>query len=167
MNLHIRDMVPDDFESIYEINQEAVPQVFSLDAGEFSLLLDLCEYSRVAEIGDETAGYLFVLGKGLVYDGDEYNWFCQNLNEDFLYIDQVAIAGKWKGTGCGTKLYEDLENYAVRNHRHALACEINYEPANEASLAFHGKLGFRELSRMEARGITVSLQVKRDLHENA
>lgn len=160
-------MGTDDFESVYEINQESVPQVFDLDAGEFSLLLELCEYSKVAEIDNEVAGYLFVLGKGLKYDGDEYNWFCQNLSEKFLYIDQVAIAEKWKGMGCGTQLYKDLENYAVRNRINMLACEINYQPLNEVSMAFHRKSGFRELTRLEARDTIVSLQVKRDLHGSA
>ena len=167
MDLQIRSMGRDDFESILEINQESLPHVFSLDASEFSLLLGLCEYSRVAEIGNEMAGYLFVLGKGLEYDGEEYNWFCQNLDEDFLYIDQVAIAEKWKGMGCGTKLYEDLERYAVRNRKNLLACEINYEPFNANSMGFHSKLGFEEITRLETRGTIVSLQVKRGLQENA
>jgi len=156
----------DDFAAIFEINQEAVPEVFALDAREFSRLLELCEYARVAEIDDEIAGYLFVLGKGLEYDGEEYHWFCQNLSEEFLYIDQVAIAGRWRGTGCGTKLYADLEQYALRNRKNALACEINYQPFNAGSMAFHRKAGFEELIRLEARGMKVSLQIKRGLRES-
>jgi len=167
LNFRIRGISPDDFESIFEINQQSVPYVSDLDAGEFSLLLGLCEYSRVAVIDDEIAGYLFVLGEGLKYGGEEYNWFCQNLGEEFLYIDQVAIARKWQGAGCGTELYRDLENYAVRQQKNMLACEINYDPCNEGSMAFHRKSGFEELTRMEARGIIVSLQVKRDLREHA
>lgn len=167
MNIQIRGIDTDDFESIIEINQASVPNVFDLDTSEFSLLIELCEYLRVAEINNEIAGYMFALGKGLNYDAEEYNWFCQNLNEEFLYIDQVAITRKWQGMGCGTKLYKELENYAVRNQINVLACEINYAPFNEVSMAFHGKLGFKELSRIEVRDLIVSLQIKRDLHENA
>ncbi len=158
-------MGTDDFEPVIEINRESVPYVFGLDAAEFSRLLEKCEYSRVVEIDGQIAGYLFVLGKGLEYDGEEYNWFCETLSEDFLYIDQVAIARRWKGMGCGTKLYMDLVNYAVRNQKDVLACEISCEPLNEDSMAFHGKLGFRELSRIKARDTMVSLQIKRELYK--
>lgn len=167
MKLHVRNMVIKDFDSILEINQESIPNVFELDANEFSHLLELCEYSRVVEIQNETVGYIFVLGKSLKYDEREYNWFCENVIDEFLYIDQVAIGGKWKGMGCGKLLYNDLENYAVRNQINTLVCEVNYKPLNQGSMAFHQRLGFDELSQIEARGIYVSLLAKRGLRENA
>jgi predicted GNAT superfamily acetyltransferase len=167
MNFHIRNTDSKDFESILKINQAAIPNVFELDADEFFLLLEICEYSKVVEINCEIAGYIFALGKGLVYDGEEYNWFCDNLDSDFLYIDQIAIGEKWKGMGCGKSLYEDLGQYAVQNCKEALVCEVNYEPLNEESMAFHKKLGFNELLHLGARGIFVSLLVKLALQENA
>ncbi len=167
MNLHIRDMDAEDFESVFEINQESMLNVFELNANEFFHLFELCEYAKVIEIDHKVAGYIFVLGKGLEYDGEEYNWFCENLGNDFLYIDQVAIGGIWRGIGCGKKLYKDLENYAARNQKNALVCEVNYKPLNQDSMAFHERLGFKEISRMETRGIIVSLLVKQNILNDA
>lgn len=165
--MHTREIRTKDFQSILQINQESIPNVFELNTGEFSLLLKLCEYSKVVEIDNEIAGYLFVLGKSQKYDGDEYNWFCQNLSEEFLYIDQIAISGKWRGMGCGKTLYKDLEKYAIQNQKPALVCEVNCRPLNHASMAFHKGLGFKELHQMETREIGVSLLAKRVLTENA
>ncbi|MGA8261118.1 MAG: hypothetical protein WB783_12970, partial [Arenicellales bacterium] len=64
-------------------------------------------------------------------------------------------------------LYGDLENYAVQNQRAALVCEVNCRPLNPVSMAFHKRLGFKELSQLKARGIVVSLLAKQDLHGNA
>ena len=167
MKLQIRNIVIGDFDSIFDINRTSIPNVFELNAHEFSLLLNLCEYSKVINFNNEIAGYIFVVGRGQAYDGEEYNWFCENLNDEFLYVDQIAIGGKWQGMGCGRALYKDLENYAVNHQKTALVCEVNYKPLNQSSMAFHKRLGFNELSHLEARGIVVSLLAKRDLRENS
>lgn len=166
MNLRVRETCRTDFSSILRINRESVPNVSELDADEFSLLLDLCEYSKVVEVDGEIAGYIFALGKGMDYDGEEYNWFRSQSSEDFLYIDQIAIDREWQGRGCGKILYADLENYAVRSRRPTLVCEVNCEPLNQVSMAFHERLGFKELSRMETRGVLVSLLEKRVVRGN-
>jgi len=163
LGLQIRGMRRGDFESINEINRLASPHVFQLDASEFLLLLDLCEYCKVVQADGETVGYIFVLGKGLNYDGEEYNWFCRNLADEFLYIDQIAIASRWQGMGCGRALYSDLENYAVEKNKTALVCEVNSKPLNETSMAFHLQLGFEQIMCMQARGTEVALLAKRGL----
>jgi predicted GNAT superfamily acetyltransferase len=60
-------------------------------------------------------------------------------------------------------LYDDLEHYAYRNGIDTLVCEVNYGPANLASLAFHQQRGFSKLGRMNTRGVIVSLLAKRNL----
>lgn len=101
--IRIRDLTTNDFDAVVAINQVSQPFVFEIDAAEFSLLLGLCEYSKVLEIDGEIAGYVFALGKGEDYNGEEYHWFCQQVSDDFLYIDQVALAPEWRGHGCGTR----------------------------------------------------------------
>ena len=167
MNRRIRELGPKDYPSILRINRESAPGVFELDDTELSSLHELCEYSKVIEIDGETAGYILALGKGLHYDGEEYGWFCENLEADFLYIDQVAIGEQWKRKGCGKELYRDLEKFARRNFKSALVCEVNREPLNRDSMIFHAKSGFEELSRMTARGMVVSLMAKRVVPRNA
>jgi hypothetical protein len=156
-----------DFASILRINRESTPGVSAMSPDELDLLAGFCEFSRVVELDGEILGYVFAMRAGLTYDGEEYRWLCDNLDRDFLYIDQIAIARTCKGRGHGGQLYRQLENHAVRNQVDMLACEVNYRPANVASLAFHRKSGFEEITRMKARGYIVSLMVKRGLHETA
>lgn len=166
MNYHIRDATLQDFDIISEINQEALPYVSELDISEFSRLIELCEYSKVIESHNEVVAYVFALGKGLEIDEVEYNWFCENISDNFLYIDQVAVKSLWKGMGCGRLLYKDLESYAVVNKTTALVCEVNYKPLNQCSMDFHKSLGFSKITQIEARGMIVSLFEKRNLSTN-
>lgn len=167
MSVLIRNITEKDFKSILEINRESIPNVFELDKSEISVLLELCKYSKVEEVNEEIAGYIFVLERDVEYDGEEYNWLCDNRAEDFLYIDQIAIKAKWKETGLGAKLYQDqdqdLELYAINNKYRALVCEVNYKPLNHASMTFHEKMGFKKIHKLGVRGMVVSLLTKQVL----
>lgn len=89
--------------------------------------------------------------------GDEFRWFQTNMAENFIYIDQVAVHPQYRDRGMAESMYKDLENYALTRKIHILVCEVNFIPRNAVSLSFHKKLGFREIGRMQVRGITVSL----------
>ncbi|MCO6413772.1 MAG: GNAT family N-acetyltransferase, partial [Thiogranum sp.] len=97
------------------------------------------------------------------YDGEEFLWFREHFRGDFLYIDQVAVGRRYRGRGLGRALYDDLEYHAHRNGIDTLVCEVNCEPFNVASQAFHRQRGFSEVGRMETRGVSVSLLAKRNL----
>lgn len=167
MKVVYRAVNAQDFDKILRINRESTPGVSAMSPDELDQLAGLCEFSSVVELNGEIFGYVFAMRAGLPYDGEEYQWLCDNLDRAFLYIDQIAIARNCKGRGHGRQLYRQLENHAVRNQLDLLACEVNYRPANVASLAFHRRLGFEELTRMKARGYIVSLLVKQGLHETA
>lgn len=158
-----RGAVSDNFDAIVAINREPVPGVAELERAYFTLLVDVCEHFRVIEVDGETAGYIFAMNQDAAYTGEEFQWFCRHLSEMFLYIDQVAIGKSWRGMRLGTALYEDLEEHAARSCVNILACEVNYDPPNKESQAFHRRFGFREVSRMDTRSLIVSLMTKRRL----
>ncbi len=103
-------------------------------------------------------GYMFAMSQYAEYDGEEFLWFSREISDKFYYIDQVAVVSEFRGAGLAEKLYNDLRTHAVRNHIKCLVCEINIKPRNEASLRFHKKMGFIEVSEMETRGFLTSLQ---------
>lgn len=162
-----RAIRPQDFDAVLALNRNSGPGVSAISVDEIALLTRLCEFARVVELEGKIVGYIFALRGEQDYDGVEYQWFSEHLDGAFLYIDQIAIAGGCKGQGHGKALYRALENHAVRQRIDRLACEVNYEPANLASLAFHEKSGFKEVTRMTARGFIVSLFVKSGLRQRA
>lgn len=49
--------------------------------------------------------------------------------------------------GLGRALYDDLTGAARADGHVVLACEVNYEPPNPVSDAFHTAQGFQEIGR--------------------
>lgn len=71
-----------------------------------------------------------------------------NLGEPFLYIDQIAIASEAQGRGLGRAIYDFATGMAAEQGKVALACEVNLEPPNPGSLAFHAAVGFAAVGEL-------------------
>lgn len=157
----MRNLTPGDADAIFRINADSAPAVSVLTRAYFELLMKACAVFRLIEVDTQVAGYLCAMNRDADYDGKEFQWFRERFRENFLYIDQVAVARTYRGKGFGRALYKDLENYAHRNGIDTLVCEVNYNPVNIESQAFHRQRGFCEVGRMETRGVMVSLLAKR------
>ena len=100
---------------------------------------------RVRVIAPEDA-FIIALEQGADYDSPNYRWFSSRYDR-FTYIDRVAVAGHARKRGLARLLYNDLFA-AARDAGHTrIACEVNYDPPNPASEAFHERLEFREVGR--------------------
>ena len=62
-------------------------------------------------------------------------------------------------SGVGTRVYDQIEERA-RARAPVMCLEVNLDPPNEPSLAFHTRRGFREVGRQDAFGHVVSLMAK-------
>jgi uncharacterized protein len=143
----IRAARADDRARIAEINAEGRPGVTALSSEELDACLARATLFRVAERAGRVCAYLIALGAGFSAIGDEYAWFSQR-HRAFLYVDQVAVArDEWR-SGLGSALYADLEAEARARGIACLACEVNLEPPNPRSQAFHARLGFAEVGRL-------------------
>jgi len=163
MQTILRDATPGDINAIFRINVDGLPGVAELTPEYYEHLMSVCAQFRPIELKERAAGYLCAMNRFAVYDGEEFQWFRERLRESFLYIDQVAIALPHRGKGLGRTLYDDLACYAYRNGIDNLVCEVNYELANVASLAFHQQRGFSGVGRMNTHGVIVSLMARRNL----
>lgn len=130
-----------------------------LDGKEFERLLALPNAHLALEDTDATLiGYLLAFPSQAPYDGEEFIALVRSRAERFLYIDQVAVARHMRRTGAASALYEHVEADARRTAFAALCCEVNLEPPNPGSLAFHRQAGFERLGMLEtADGRTVAL----------
>jgi Predicted acetyltransferase, GNAT superfamily len=56
-------------------------------------------------------------------------------------------------------LYRAVEDEARRQGASAVTCEVNLEPPNPGSLAFHHREGFRDLDTQATKGGAVVVQL--------
>ncbi|MDQ4076596.1 MAG: GNAT family N-acetyltransferase [Chloroflexota bacterium] len=137
----IRGARVDDFPSIIKINESGRPGVAPLDAAELATLLKESPCFYVAEAGAQVAGYLIAYTPRSTYDGEEFAWF-QRRYTDFLYIDQVAVAEMMRRRHVASRLYQWAKDIALQKGLSSLVCELNIEPPNPVSRAFHANQGF-------------------------
>ncbi len=78
------------------------------------------------------------------YDGENFAWFKSHY-ERFVYVDRIAVAATARGQGLARRLYEDLFAAAADAGQHLIVCEVNAEPPNPESDAFHASFGFEHV----------------------
>jgi len=159
----IRPIGPDDLARVLQINQQNVPEVGSVDADELAFLVDESALPLATWCSDELAGFCLVFAPGSPYESENYRWFAEH-SPSAWYLDRVAFDARFQGRGLGRRLYAEVDR-AMRDAEPpppALTLEVNADPPNEASLAFHARLGFAEVGRRTSHGFVVSL-MQRDL----
>lgn len=85
------------------------------------------------------------------YDSVNFLWFRDRFDR-FVYVDRVVVADAARGRGLARRLYDDLFA-AARAAGHArIVCEVNSDPPNPASDAFHAALGFVPVGTAQIHG---------------
>ena len=137
----LRDVTEPDLEAIWHINERSVPAVNSVSLERLRWFSNQAEYFRVAECSSQIAGFLLCLAPEADYDSPNFLWLKQRF-DDFLYIDRVAVDLSFHRRGIARALYLDAAASAGERFR-MIACEVNLRPRNDASLAYHERLGFQ------------------------
>ena len=129
--------------AILALNNAHATELSWLDADRLSSLLEQAFYARM--IGDLDA-FLLAFDQNAIYDSPNFLWFRQRYRR-FVYVDRVVVAAAARGRGCARLLYGDLIAHAGATRHENLVCEVNCEPPNPASDAFHAAVGFTEVGR--------------------
>lgn len=143
-----------DLDALVAINDAAYPAVPITPAAE---LAELIAMSSVVVVVDDGSAAGFVLGMppGLNYQSENYLFFsarARELRTSFVYVDRIVLAAHLRGRGLGPQLYEAVFAEARRVGADEVLCEVNIEPPNPGSLAFHRRLGFAEVGRQSTKG---------------
>jgi len=136
----------EDFGTLVELNAQEVQQTSPMDLERLRELAQLSSYHTVAEVDGRVAAFLLAMREGAPYLNDNYAWFAARFAQ-FLYVDRIVVAAELAGLKIGSRLYEDLFDYARSYGIQAITCEYNIQPPNPASQRFHDKFGFKEVGR--------------------
>jgi uncharacterized protein len=153
----VRPATSSDLAAIRAINAAGQPGVTPFDSDEVAGLASGAIRCWVADTTGRVAGYLIAYRQDETCDGDEFAWF-QGACPSFLYVDQIAVAPAMHRAGAGSALYYAATAYAAAQGLSMLTCEVNLDPPNPISLAFHRHLGFAEvgtLSTSDGRSVTL------------
>jgi predicted GNAT superfamily acetyltransferase len=154
----IRDLRPDDLPAVHALNTANVPAVGEATFDHLARLVEMAHHALVADVAGRVAGFCVVLAPGADYGSVNYRWFSERY-DDFVYLDRVAVDHAMRGRRIGTALYAEVERRCA--DRAWFTLEVNLRPRNDASLAFHERLGFVEVGQQETPyGCLVSLQAK-------
>ena len=158
----IRPLASTDCEEVLRINAESQPGVAHLDRTEFERLVRLKNEHLVMEGAEGgLVGYLLAFPSGTPYDGEEFLLLTKTLLDSFIYIDQVAVGAGGRRMGTASRLYQAVETVAQRRAIQVLCCEVNLNPPNPGSFAFHRSKGFSQTRVLETRDHrTVALMSK-------
>jgi predicted GNAT superfamily acetyltransferase len=131
---------PQDLENMLMLNQANVPAVGILELSALEKLITNAKVSICATVNENLAGFIIAYAPKADYQSSNYQWF-ENHYDKHLYIDRIAVDGQYRKLGIGKGLYEQLALHLDGLER--MTCEVNLDPPNPVSMAFHQTLDFR------------------------
>lgn len=128
----------EEYPALLALNNAHATELSWQDPAAFAALLD--DAWHVRTVGGADA-LLVAFDQDAAYDNANFAWFAARYRR-FVYVDRIVVAGRARGLGHAVRLYRDLVERARAAGHALLACEINREPPNPGSRAFHERLGF-------------------------
>ena len=114
---------------------------------------------EVVRVDGAFAGFVVTVADDAEHDSGNFLWFRERYDA-FDYLDRIVVHEDFRRRGLAGRVYDEVETRTARRAP-LLTLEVNVDPPNEASLAFHAARGFEPVGQREFDGHTVSMQVKR------
>jgi predicted GNAT superfamily acetyltransferase len=160
----LRPITEADHGAVLRLNADHVELLSPLDPSRLQQLLAWTARADVIQCDGQVAGFVLVFGPGTAYDSVNYRWFAERFGGDYLYLDRIVIDDRFRRRRLASAVYDAVEAQAVPYGR--LVLEVNLEPPNEPSLAFHRARGFTEVGTLGDHGHRVVL-LARESRPNA
>jgi predicted GNAT superfamily acetyltransferase len=136
----IRPLVRADYGWVLTLSAENEAETSHLDETSLDALVrEACS----ARVFDRDA-YLIAFAPGADYASPNYRWFEARF-PSFVYVDRIVVASAARGKGVARALYEDLFAFAAETGAPRIVCEVNSDPPNPGSDAFHARMNFVEV----------------------
>jgi len=163
MTVTVRDAEARDEDFILALNAACTPAVGDMSAQDYRDIAGWAHRIVIAEADSKPVGFMILIRPGSAYPSDNYGWFEEQFAHQ-LYVDRIAVGRSARGLGVGRVLYEEALRMAADLGEERVTAEVNEDPPNPESMAFHFKLGFRHLlSRTSPRLGKVVAMLERPL----
>ena len=129
--------------NILALNNAHAVELSWLDIDRLKLLVQQAFYARMIGSADV---FLLAFDQSADYDSPNYIWLRRRYTR-FVYVDWIVVALARRGRGYARLLYTDLFEHGRRAAHQLVVCEINSDPPNPASDAFHAAFEFEEVGR--------------------
>ena len=143
--VRVRDVAPEDLDGVLALNNAHAREVNAHTAESLGAAVARAARARIVprQARDERGcdAFLIAFDETTPAQGPNHAWFLAR-EPRFLYIDRVVVAPAARGRGLARALYEDL---AAAGAGRPQCCEVNLDPPNPESVAFHERLGFVHL----------------------
>jgi uncharacterized protein len=144
----IESINPQSMERVLELNNAHAVELSYLDMRQLEALVATAFLA--GRVGDADA-FMLVFDQDAPYDNPNFNWLKQRF-ERFVYVDRIAVAASARGRGLARAMYEHVFDRARAAGHETVCCEVNAEPPNPASDAFHMNLGFDVIGQQAIHG---------------
>jgi predicted GNAT superfamily acetyltransferase len=155
--MRLRAIGRGDWPAVLGLNETSVNELSPLDDARLEFILSCSHRALVAEAEDGIAAFAVAMAPQSAYDSANYAWFEQRFKR-FLYLDRIAVDAAHRRRGIAALMYDEIEDAAREFGR--MVCDVNVEPRNDASLAFHAGRGYVEIDRLEHPTKIVALMCK-------
>ena len=146
-------------KEIYEINQDNVPDVGTLDSiRTLKELISISSYHSTLLLDNNVIGFSICFREGTSYWSENYKYFTTHLKK-FLYVDRIAIDQNYRRKGLGQKMYKDIFLNAEQEEL-TITAEVNTKPINQPSLSFHSNMGFKQIGKRDFDDHSVAYFIK-------
>ncbi len=136
-------------DRLLALNNAHAVELSLLDARGLRALLDGAFSARC--IGNLDAALIALDERHATYASPNYLWFRARYSR-FVYVDRVVVAEAMRRKGLARRLYADLFERAMATGHDLVVCEVNADPPNPASDAFHAAMGFEEVGAAAIHG---------------
>jgi predicted GNAT superfamily acetyltransferase len=128
-------------ETLLALNNAHAAQLSWLEPERLAHLVGQAFLAR--RVGEADA-FLLALDQDADYDSPNFLWI-RSRYQRFVYVDRIVVALSARGRGYARRLYLDLFEHARKAGHERILCEVNSQPPNPQSDAFHAALGFVEV----------------------
>ena len=145
-------ITPQHFDALHQLNQDHAVELSSLTPATFQNMIISASYTRCVDDG----ALLIAFDQDNDYDSPNFQWFRARYAR-FIYVDRVVVSPERRGEGLARLLYDDLFAFARRAGHERIVAEVNSDPPNPGSDAFHAAMGFGTVgeARLADRGKSV------------
>jgi uncharacterized protein len=144
-----------DVSIMLPLNNAHTKETSALDDASFTALLEMAFYARGVDRG--ATAFLIALDHKASYASPNFLWF-KAARESFVYIDRIIVLSSARGRGIARLLYDDLFAAARKAGDDRVVCEVNINPPNLVSEAFHRTMGFEGVGEATIRNGTKTVR---------